>query len=110
MVNSMKKRVISAIIALIIVIPVILIGGYAYYIGVGIISVIGFHELLKKFVPFERKYYKERFYKFLSFYSYDDLKYQMKNYLKRSNNTPMQTLEWLTPLEMRQKIKTIFNN
>lgn len=52
----------------------------------------------------------ERFYKFLSFYSYDDLKYQMKNYLKRSNNTPMQTLEWLTPLEMRQKIKTIFNN
>lgn len=52
----------------------------------------------------------ERFYKFLSFYSYDDLKYQMKNYLKRSNNTPMQTLDWLTPIEMRQKIKTIFNN
>ena len=52
----------------------------------------------------------ERFYKFLSFYSYDDLKYQMKNYLKRSNNTPMQTLGWLTPIEMRQKIKTIFNN
>ena len=52
----------------------------------------------------------ERFYKFLSFYSYDDLKHQMKNYLKRSNNTPMQTLDWLTPLEMRQKIKTIFNN
>ena len=52
----------------------------------------------------------ERFYKFLSFYSYDDLKYQMKNYLKRSNNIPMQTLGWLTPLEMRQKIKTIFNN
>ena len=52
----------------------------------------------------------ERFYKFLSFYSYDDLKYQIKNYLKRSNNTPMQTLGWLTPLEMRQKIKTIFNN
>ena len=47
----------------------------------------------------------ERFYKFLSFYSYDDLKYQMKNYVKRSNNTPMQTLEWLTPLEMRQKNK-----
>ena len=47
MVNSMKKRVISAIIALIIVVPIILIGGYAYYIGVGIISVIGLHELLK---------------------------------------------------------------
>ena len=47
MVNSMKKRVISAIVALIIVLPIILIGGYAYYIGVGIISVIGFNELLK---------------------------------------------------------------
>lgn len=52
----------------------------------------------------------ERFYKFLSFYSYDDLIYQMKNYLRRSNNIPMQTLGWLTPLEMRNKIKTIFNN
>ena len=53
---------------------------------------------------------QQRFYNFLSFYSYDDLIYQMKNYLKRSNNIPMQTLNWLTPLEMRQKIKTIFNN
>ena len=46
MVNSMKKRVISAIIALIIVVPLILIGGYAYYIGVGIIAIIGFNELI----------------------------------------------------------------
>lgn len=53
---------------------------------------------------------QQRFYNYLSFYSYDDLKYQMKNYLKRSNNIPMQTLNWLSPLEMRQKIKTIFNN
>ncbi len=52
----------------------------------------------------------ERFYRFLKFYSYDDLIYQMKNYLRRSNNIPMQTLNWLTPLEMRKKIKTIFNN
>ena len=52
----------------------------------------------------------ERFYKFLSFYSYDDLIYQMRNYLKRSNNIPMQTLNWLTPIERRNKIKTIFNN
>lgn len=52
----------------------------------------------------------ERFYRFLSFYSYDDLIKQMKVYLKRSNNTPMQTLGWLTPLETREKIKTIFNN
>ena len=43
----MKKRVISAIVALIIVVPIILIGGYAYYIGVGIISIIGLYELLK---------------------------------------------------------------
>lgn len=47
MVNSMKKRVISAIVALIIVVPIIFIGGYTYYIGVGIISVLGFYELLK---------------------------------------------------------------
>lgn len=53
---------------------------------------------------------QQRFYNYLSFYSYDDLIYQMKNYLKRSNNIPMQTLDWKTPLEMRQKIKTIFNN
>ena len=53
---------------------------------------------------------QQRFYNYLSFYSYNDLIYQMKNYLKRSNNIPMQTLNWLTPLEMKQKIKTIFNN
>ena len=47
MVNSMKKRVISAIVALIIVVPIIFIGGYTYYIGVGVISVLGFYELLK---------------------------------------------------------------
>ena len=42
----MKKRVISAIVALVVVLPLILLGGYAYYIGVGIISVIGFHEIV----------------------------------------------------------------
>ena len=34
----------------------------------------------------------ERFYKYLSFYSYDDLIIQMKKYLYRSNRLPMQTL------------------
>ncbi len=53
---------------------------------------------------------QQRFYNYLSFYSYDDLKYQMKNYLKRSNNIPMQTLDWKSPLEKRKEIKTIFNN
>lgn len=43
----------------------------------------------------------ERFYRYLSFYSYDDLILQMKAYLKRSNNIPMQTLNWLSPKQMR---------
>src|SRR5574344_19734 len=47
---------------------------------------------------------QQRFYNYLSFYSYDDLIYQMKNYLKRSNNIPMQSLNWLSPLQMRQQI------
>jgi transposase InsO family protein len=47
----------------------------------------------------------ERFYKYLSFYSYNDLLVQMKRYLNRSNNIPMQTLNWLSPIEMRHKIK-----
>ena len=60
MVNSMKKRVISAIVALVVVLPLILLGGYAYYIGVGIISVIGFHEIVtvrekEKKIPFVMK-------------------------------------------------------
>ena len=47
---------------------------------------------------------QQRFYSYLQFYSYDDLLKQMKAYLKRSNNIPMQSLNWLSPLEMRQKI------
>lgn len=43
----MKQRVISAIIALIIVIPLIILGGYPYYIGVGLLSLIGFMEMIK---------------------------------------------------------------
>jgi len=46
----------------------------------------------------------ERFYKYLSFYSYDDLLLQMKRYLNRSNNIPMQTLNWLSPIQMRNKL------
>jgi transposase InsO family protein len=46
----------------------------------------------------------ERFYRYLSFYSYEDLKLQMKAYLKRSNNIPMQTLNWLSPIQMRSKL------
>lgn len=42
----MKKRVISALIALAIVIPLIILGGVWFYVGVGIIGVIGFYEIL----------------------------------------------------------------
>ena len=47
---------------------------------------------------------QQRFYQFLSFYSYDDLLKQMKLYLKRSNNIPMQVLGWITPLEKREQL------
>lgn len=40
----------------------------------------------------------ERFYSFLSFYSLEDLIKQGTQYLKRSNNIPMQVLNYLTPL------------
>ena len=43
----MKQRVLSAIVALIIVIPIIIIGSYAYYVAVGILSIIGYYEILK---------------------------------------------------------------
>ncbi len=43
----MKQRIISAIIALIIVVPLIILGGIPYYIGVGILSIIGFYEITK---------------------------------------------------------------
>ncbi len=46
----------------------------------------------------------ERFYSFLKFYSLDDLRYQAKQYLKRSNNIPMAVLNYRTPLEQRQYI------
>ena len=42
----MKKRVISAIIALIICIPLLIIGGYPFYVGVSILSVIGYYEII----------------------------------------------------------------
>lgn len=50
---------------------------------------------------------QQRFYSLLSFYSYDDLTLKMKAYLKRSNNTPMQVLGWISPI---QKINLLKNN
>ena len=53
----------------------------------------------------------ERFYCRLKFYSYEDLKKQMKANLERSNNIPISTLssrdgkrKWLTPKEKRKEL------
>ena len=47
---------------------------------------------------------QNRFYSYLRFYYYNDLKNQMKTYLKRSNNIPMQVLGWISPIEKRKQI------
>lgn len=47
---------------------------------------------------------QERFYNYLSFYSYDDLKVQMKAYLYRSNRTAMAVLGWKSPIEKREEL------
>ena len=41
----------------------------------------------------------ERFYNTLKFYSLEDLRYQAKLYLKKSNNIPMTVLNYRTPNE-----------
>lgn len=43
----------------------------------------------------------ERFYNYLKFYSLEDLRYQAKLYLKRSNNILMAVLNYKTPNEMK---------
>lgn len=50
---------------------------------------------------------QERFYNHLKFYSFDDLKQQMKQYLIRSNKIPMQVLDWKSPLEKRLELETL---
>ena len=47
---------------------------------------------------------QERFYNHMNFYSYDDLLIQMKRYLRRSNNIPMATLGWISPLQKREEL------
>ncbi|MCD8358253.1 MAG: integrase core domain-containing protein, partial [Oscillospiraceae bacterium] len=49
---------------------------------------------------------QERFYNYLSFYSYEDLQIQMKQYLRRSNRIPMSVLGWKTPIQKRQELET----
>lgn len=69
------------------------------------------HQLIRPRTPrhngkVERSHRNDqnRFYNYLKFYSYDDLKIQMKAYLKRSNHIPMQVLGWLSPIQKRNKI------
>ena len=48
---------------------------------------------------------QQRFYSYLKIYSYDDLLLQMKAYLKRSNNIPMQVLGWISPIQKRNQLE-----
>lgn len=43
----MKTRIISAVVALIILIPLIIIGGNIFYIGASLLALIGLYELLR---------------------------------------------------------------
>ena len=68
------------------------------------------HKLIKPRTPrhngkVERSHRNdnERFYKYLKFYSLEDLQVQMKSYLKRSNNIPTAVLKWKTPIESRKE-------
>ena len=45
--EDMKQRVISAIVAIIIVVPIVLYGGIPFYLGAGVLGLIGFYEMLK---------------------------------------------------------------
>lgn len=70
------------------------------------------HQLIRPRTPrhngkVERSHRNDqnRFYNFLNFYSYEDLLKQMKAYLKRSNNIPMQVLGWISPIQKRNILK-----
>ena len=48
---------------------------------------------------------QERFYNYLSFYSYKDLQLQMRQYLYRANRIPMSVLGWKSPRQKRQELE-----
>lgn len=50
----------------------------------------------------------ERFYKYLKFYSFEDLQVQMKRYLNRSNAIPMQVLGYHSPKEHRAYLEQLY--
>ena len=43
----MKKRVISAVVALAIIIPLIALGGIYFKIGMAVLSILSMYEILK---------------------------------------------------------------
>lgn len=45
--EDMKQRVISAIVAIIIVVPIVLYGSIPFYLGASVLGLIGFYEMLK---------------------------------------------------------------
>ena len=53
---------------------------------------------------------QQRFYSHLSFYSLDDLNIQMRAYLKRSNNIPSSSLNWLSPVDKRKSLTNTKHN
>ena len=72
------------------------------------------HKTIKPYTPrhngkVERSHRNDnkRFYKTLNFYSLDDLNYQMRAYLKRSNDIPSSSLNWLSPNEVRKNLTSI---
>lgn len=75
------------------------------------------HKLIKPRTPrhngkVERSHRNDqkRFYSYLTFYSLDDLNKQMNAYLKRSNNIPSSSLNWLSPLETRKLLTSDKHN
>ena len=69
------------------------------------------HKLIKPRTPrhngkVERSHRNdnERFYRFLKFYSYDDLLQQMKRYLYRSNRILTSVLNWMSPIQKREQL------
>ena len=48
---------------------------------------------------------QERFYNYLSFYSFSDLQTQMKRYLRRSNNICMAVLGWKSPNQKQMELE-----
>jgi hypothetical protein len=70
------------------------------------------HKLIRLITPWhngkvERSHRndQERFYNFLSFYSFKDFKVQIYRYMRRSNRIPMAVLGWISPVERRSQLQ-----